>query len=103
MSSSRSGRTGVPKSPLSPSTLDNITQKINSYASSTTETYVAYGLTKKLFDICSKQADYNIPSVLERRNSKEPVRTKFGEDLGVGGGWWYDGTFFSWPTFFAPY
>ncbi|KAI1976063.1 Serine carboxypeptidase 3 [Ophidiomyces ophidiicola] len=63
------------------------------------ETYVAYGITKKLFDACSAQADYKIPQV-SQKNTEIP-KTASGEDLGVGQGWWYEDlgllpTFSSW-------
>ncbi|EEP76059.1 conserved hypothetical protein [Uncinocarpus reesii 1704] len=64
-----------------------------------TETYVAYGITKKLFEACSAQADYKIPQISER--GAEIPKTANGEDLGVGEGWWYEElgllpTFSSW-------
>ena len=55
---------------------------------SVTETYVAYGVTEKLVKECGRQAAYSIP----QRNEKDASipKTKEGEDLGVGSGWWYD-------------
>lgn len=38
---------------------------------------------------CAKQADYTIPQA-EQRGTEIP-KTKDGEDLGVGKGWWYEG------------
>ncbi|WEW57928.1 Serine carboxypeptidase 3 [Emydomyces testavorans] len=52
------------------------------------ETYVAYGITKKLFEACSAQADYKIPQSSKKGN--EIPKTTNGEDLGVGQGWWYE-------------
>ncbi|KAL3259529.1 hypothetical protein ABHI18_005323 [Aspergillus niger] len=52
------------------------------------ETYVAYGMTQKLFEACSKQADYKIPQ-LSQKGAQVP-KTSAGEDLGVGEGWWYE-------------
>jgi len=57
----------------------------------TAETYVAYGLTQKLFEACSRQADYRIPQ-LSQKGVQVP-KTEEGEDLGVGEGWWYEGWF----------
>ncbi|PYH76959.1 hypothetical protein BO82DRAFT_358709 [Aspergillus uvarum CBS 121591] len=51
------------------------------------ETYVAYGLTQKLFEACSTQAEYTIPQ-LNKKGGQVP-KTAAGEDLGVGEGWWY--------------
>ncbi|KAL4925878.1 uncharacterized protein BDV17DRAFT_270733 [Aspergillus undulatus] len=51
------------------------------------ETYVAYGMTQKLYEACSKPGDYSIPQLKEK---DVPVpKTEAGEDLGVGEGWWY--------------
>ena len=58
---------------------------------STAETYVAYGMTQKLFEACSSQADYRIPQ-LSQKGAQVP-KTEAGEDLGVGEGWWYEGSF----------
>lgn len=54
----------------------------------TAETYVAYGMTQKLFEACSSQADYSIPQVSQK--GAEIPKTEAGEDLGVGEGWWYE-------------
>ncbi|PWY63902.1 ubiquinol-cytochrome C chaperone [Aspergillus heteromorphus CBS 117.55] len=53
------------------------------------ETYIAFGLTQKLFEACSTQADYSIPQ-LSQKGAQVP-KTEAGEDLGVGQGWWYEG------------
>ncbi|RDW90890.1 uncharacterized protein DSM5745_02665 [Aspergillus mulundensis] len=52
------------------------------------ETYVAYGLTQKLFEACSKEGDYTIPQLNEK--GAQVPKTEAGEDLGVGEGWWYE-------------
>ncbi|KAI9373140.1 ubiquinol-cytochrome C chaperone-domain-containing protein [Aspergillus egyptiacus] len=54
---------------------------------SAAETYIAYGMTNKLFDACSSQADYKIPQLQE---GGQVPKTEAGEDLGVGEGWWYE-------------
>ncbi|PLB47020.1 putative ubiquinol-cytochrome C chaperone [Aspergillus steynii IBT 23096] len=55
---------------------------------SAAETYVAYGMTQKLFEACSVQADYSIPQVSQK--GAQVPKTAAGEDLGVGAGWWYE-------------
>ena len=57
-----------------------------------TEPYVAYGVTEELFRECARAGEYTMPSVEE---GQEPPRSAKGEDLGVGQGWWYEGTFVS--------
>ena len=57
----------------------------------TAETYVAYGMTQKLFEACSSQADYSIPQASQK--GAQVPKTEAGEDLGVGEGWWYEGLF----------
>ncbi|KAF7594285.1 Protein cbp3, mitochondrial [Aspergillus hancockii] len=52
------------------------------------ETYVAYGMTQKLFEACSGQADYSIPQVSQK--GAQVPKNEAGEDLGVGEGWWYE-------------
>ncbi|KAE8335384.1 hypothetical protein BDV24DRAFT_8837 [Aspergillus arachidicola] len=54
----------------------------------TAETYVAYGMTQKLFEACSSQADYSIPQASQK--GAQVPKTEAGEDLGVGQGWWYE-------------
>jgi len=57
-------------------------------ASSFTETYVAYGVCENLVKECARQADYTIPQAHEK--DVEIPKTKDGEDLGVGTGWWFE-------------
>lgn len=57
---------------------------------SVAETYVAYGMTQKLFESCSSQADYSIPQVSQK--GVEVPKTPAGEDLGVSDSWWYKGS-----------
>lgn len=59
------------------------------------ETYVAYGMTQKLFEACSRQAEYSIPQ-LSQKGVPVP-KTEAGEDIGVGEGWWYQGSLRSPP------
>ena len=54
------------------------------------ESYVAYGLTQKLFEACSRQGDYDIPQ-RHQKGAEIPV-TESGEHLGVSDSWWYKGT-----------
>lgn len=58
-------------------------------AGAATETYVAYGVTEKLFKECARQADYSVPQALEK--GAVVPKSEAGEDLGVGEGWWYRG------------
>lgn len=63
---------------------------------SVTETYVAYGCCEKLIKESARQAAYRIPQAKEQ---DVPIpKTKDGEDLGVGEGWWYE-TLGLTPTF----
>src|SRR4051812_43847630 len=55
-----------------------------------TRTYTAYGLTEILYEACRSQADYSIPQASDPE--AEIPKTDDGEDLGVGTGWWYEGT-----------
>jgi cytochrome b pre-mRNA-processing protein 3 len=45
---------------------------------------------------CARQADYSIPQS-EQRNAEIP-KSKDGEDLGVGTGWWYEGKSYVWSN-----
>ncbi|MCJ1249948.1 Protein cbp3, mitochondrial [Trapelia coarctata] len=65
-----------------------IARKLRETAPVVTETYVAYGITEGLVKECAKQADYTIPQA-EQRGTDIP-KTKDGQDLGVGKGWWYE-------------
>jgi hypothetical protein len=56
-------------------------------------TYVSYGMTQKLFEACSAQADYQIPQAAKK--GEDVPKTAGGEDLGVGSGWWYEGLSFA--------
>lgn len=68
-----------------------LARAIASRSGTPAETYVAYGLTQKLFEACSTQAEYTIPQ-LNKKGGQVP-KTDAGEDLGVGEGWWYKGQF----------
>ncbi|EEQ83471.1 uncharacterized protein BDCG_00276 [Blastomyces dermatitidis ER-3] len=72
----------TPSSPIS-----HIAQSLQSRASRTTETYTAYGATKKMFEACQLQADYKIPQASQAGGIVP--KTANGEDLGVGEGAWY--------------
>ena len=65
-----------------------IAKELRKRATNTTETYVAYGVCEKLVRECARQADYTIPQA--RDKNPEIPKTKDGEDLGVGTGWWYE-------------
>ena len=72
------------------STADKVAQKIRKTAPVTTETYIAYGACENLVKECARQADYTI-SQEGRKDRGEIPKSKNGEDLGVGQGWWYEG------------
>ena len=67
----------------------NLAKAVRQRASAVTETYVAYGACESLVKECAAQADYSIPQ--SREKGVEIPKTKDGEDLGVGKGWWYEG------------
>lgn len=68
----------------------SIAKELRKRASSVTETYVAYGVCENLVKECARQADYTIPQAHEK--NVDVPKTKGGEDLGVGTGWWFDST-----------
>lgn len=68
----------------------SVAQELRKRASSVTETYVAYGVCERLVKECARQADYSIPQAREK--GVEVPKTKDGEDLGVGTGWWFEST-----------
>ena len=55
-------------------------------ASTTTETYAAYGACELMVYECSRQADYEIPRAAD--NIDLP-KNEAGEDVGHGEGWWH--------------
>lgn len=65
-----------------------IAKELRKRASSVTETYVAYGVCEKLVKECARQANYTIPQAHEK--NVDIPKTKDGEDLGAGTGWWYE-------------
>lgn len=66
----------------------SIAKELRKRLPAVTETYVAYGVCEKLVKECARQADYTIPQAREK-NVQVP-KTKDGEDLGVGTGWWFE-------------
>lgn len=66
----------------------SIAKELHKRVSSVTETYVAYGVCEALVKECARQADYTIPQAHEK--NVDVPKTKEGEDLGVGTGWWFD-------------
>ena len=42
-----------------------------------------------MYKECARHADYSIPQAKEK--DAETPKTKDGEDLGVGDGWWHTG------------
>jgi hypothetical protein len=72
------------------STVVRIAKQLRKHAAAQTETYVAYGGTRELFRECAKHATYTVPQASQK--DAEIPKTAEGEDIGVGGGWWHDGT-----------
>lgn len=72
------------------STALKVAEKVRKTAPITTETYIAYGACASLVKECARQADYTMPQ-MERKARNEIPKSKNGEDLGVGKGWWYEG------------
>ncbi|KAI9826346.1 MAG: Protein cbp3, mitochondrial [Thelocarpon impressellum] len=74
-----------PKDPSSNTV--KLAKELRRRAGRATETYVAYGVTEKLYKECARQADYSVP---QAKDKAVPVpKTNTGVDLGVGDGWWY--------------
>ncbi len=67
-----------------------LAREVRKSAPGVTETYVAYGVAEELFKESARQADYSIPQVKEK--DAEIPKSKDGEDLGVGKGWWFEST-----------
>lgn len=81
----------LPEDTTPPASLDpvyGLAKGLRERATSFTETYVAYGVCEKLVQECARQADYTIPQAHEK--GVEIPKTKDGEDLGVGTGWWFE-------------
>lgn len=83
---SSEGREVGPQSTAAPGL--SIAKELHKRVSSVTETYVAYGVCENLVKECARQADYTIPQAHEQ--NVEIPKTKDGEDLGVGTGWWFE-------------
>jgi len=79
-----------PAESTAPAPVATLAQNLRERAPSFTETYVAYGTCGILLKECARVADYNIPEE-QRRNMEIPDAGR-GTDVGVGSGWWYDGT-----------
>lgn len=75
------------------STALKVAEKVRKQAPLTTETYIAFGACAKLVRECTRQANYRIPQAEEKDRGKIP-KSKNGEDIGVGKGWWYEGKLF---------
>ena len=75
--------------PANASPIQKIAKTLRERNTAATETYVAYGVCEKLVKQCARKADYTIPQAAEK--GIEIPKTKDGEDLGVGKGWWYEG------------
>lgn len=84
---------GKPQEGPDASTMQKFAQRMRAQKQmkAATEPYVAYGATEDLFRACARAGEYTMPTVAE---GEEPLRSAKGEDLGVGSGWWYEGTTF---------
>ncbi|KAJ5286928.1 hypothetical protein N7478_002614 [Penicillium angulare] len=63
------------------------TRNVSTGPGAAAETYVAYGMTQKLFESCSSQADYQVPQATQK--GVDIPKTESGEHLGVSDSWWY--------------
>ena len=51
---------------------------------------MAYGACELLVKECARIADYSIPQAA--KPEEEIPKSEKGEDVGIGKGWWYEGT-----------
>ncbi|KAJ5730202.1 uncharacterized protein N7483_004710 [Penicillium malachiteum] len=70
---------------------NGLTRSVSTGPGAAAETYVAYGMTQRLFEACSNQADYKIPQATQK--GVEVPLTKSGEHLGTSDSWWYKGSY----------
>ena len=75
--------------PATTSPIQKLAKTLRERNTAATETYVAYGVCEELVKQCARKADYTIPQATEK--GVEIPKTRGGEDLGVGKGWWYEG------------
>ncbi|KAI9777069.1 MAG: Protein cbp3, mitochondrial [Candelina submexicana] len=78
------------------STAAKIARAVRKSAPGITETYIVYGVADDLLKECARQAEYSVPQAKEK--GAETPKSKDGEDLGVGKGWWFE-TLGLTPTF----
>ncbi|KAK3943025.1 ubiquinol-cytochrome C chaperone-domain-containing protein [Diplogelasinospora grovesii] len=71
-------------------------EKLATVARKTTQPYIVYGATERMYKTCAAQAEYNITK--EARRAGQVKTTAEGEEIGVGGGMWHD-DFGLLPTF----
>ena len=96
-SKTSAGNKDAQQGPRQFSPVRSIAQELRKRASVTTETYIAYGACENLVKECARQAAYKIPQAQDK--NVDIPKTKDGEDLGVGDGWWYERVLFSFPIF----
>lgn len=82
-----SGQRGSKGLSPTPSSLKAV-EGLKKVAGKSAETYTAYGATEILYKECALQASYTI----DRAEDADPPKTKDGEDLGIGEGWWNNGS-----------
>ncbi|KAI9853031.1 MAG: hypothetical protein M1838_002810 [Thelocarpon superellum] len=81
-------------------TTQRLARELRKRAGRTTETYVAYGVTERMYRECARQADYSMPAVEkgQERSGGTVPKTDAGVEVGVGESWWYRDLGLS-PTF----
>lgn len=85
-------REDKPKSASEPSTFSKVLTGIASTILPTkaTQPYAIFGATESIYKACSAPAKYTISE--ELRKKEEVPLTEDGEEIGVGGGVWHDGS-----------
>ena len=69
------------------SPIRSLAKQLRKRAGATTETYIAYASCERLVKECARHANYMMPTA-QQKNVDIP-KSKDGEDLGQGEGWWY--------------
>ena len=82
--------TGLQSRSIIPTRSNQLTRNVSTGPGAAAETYVAYGMTQKLFEACSSQADYQVPQSSQK--GADVPTTESGEHLGVSDSWWYRGS-----------
>lgn len=75
--------------PANASIAGRLGEMASSAVSRTAEPYGAFGVTRAIYQKCTKPAAYEVSE--ETRRQDQVPTTEDGEELGVGGGLWHDG------------